>query len=192
MLRKVNSIWHLVARTIYPDLTDYISEGQQNSEQKKSWGSAFHLERHLARGCILGFRNPHGYSDKPTVRYILDIHKAFPATFDIQVEAMKALQWRLENIDARDKHKMDTEGGLYATTLYSTLSRHVLRTGPYAAVDVENEIKEHSITTPRTTIVQHLGALILVILDEFYHYRPSSIAVLVGTLQVLTLGETPR
>jgi len=122
MLRKVNSIWHLVAQAIYPDSTDYISEGQQNPKKRESWESAFHLERHMARALIPGLRNPHGYSDKPTVRYIIDILQAFPATLDIQVEAMRALQWQLDNIDERDQHEIDTEGVHYATTLYSTLS----------------------------------------------------------------------
>ena len=87
---------------------------------------------------------------------------------------------------------MVNEAGPYATTLYSTFSRHVLRLGPYAALDIENQIREHSITTPRTTMVYHLGGLILVILDEFYHHCLSTITILVGTLQVLTLGRTHR
>jgi len=41
-------------------------------------------------------------------------------------------------------------------------------------------------------MVYHLGALILVILDEFYHHCLLQITILVGTLQVLTLGRTPR
>jgi len=54
----------------------------------------------MARGQILGLRNPKGFSDKPTVRQILDIFQAIFATLDIQMEAMRALQWRLDNIDA--------------------------------------------------------------------------------------------
>jgi len=41
-------------------------------------------------------------------------------------------------------------------------------------------------------MVHYLGALLRVILNEFDHQRPSTIAVPVGTLQVLTLGSTPR
>ena len=58
------------------------------------------LGLNMARGQILGLRNPKGFSDKPTVRQILDILQAIFATLDIQMEAMRALQWRLDNIDA--------------------------------------------------------------------------------------------
>ena len=192
MFRRVNSIWNYVARSIYPDLTDYIPEEQQIPEVKESWRSAFHRERQRARDRMCGLRDPTGPSDKPRVRYILGIIQTYPATLNIQAETMWALQWRLAHINLRDRHEMVHEGGLYATTLYSALSRHVLRPGPYAARDIENQIREHTTITPRSTRVHRLGTLILASLDEFYHHRLASRIILVESLRVLTFGRTPR
>ena len=192
MCRRVHSIWNYVARSIYPDLTDYIPEEKQIPQEKESWRSAFHRERQRARDRICGLRDPTGPSAKPRVRYILDILQIYPATLSIQAEAMWALQWRSAHINLRDKHEIVHEGGLYATTIYSALSRHVLRPGPCAARDIENQIREHTTTTPRSTRVHHLGTLTLASLDELYHHCPASINILVESLQVLPLGRTPR
>ena len=88
MFRRVNSIWNYVARSIYPDLTDYIPEEKQIPQEKESWRSAFHRERQRARDRICGLRDPTGPSAKPRVRYILDILQIYPATLSIQAEAM--------------------------------------------------------------------------------------------------------
>jgi len=91
-----------------------------------------------------------------------------------------------------DKHELENEGGLYATTLYSVLSRHVLRPGPYAARDLESQIREHTTITPRSTRLHRLRTLVLACLEEFYHHCPAAIMILVESLQVLTLGRIPR
>jgi len=108
MFRRVNSIWNYVARSIYPDRTDDIPE-EQTSEDKEYWRLAFHRERQRARDRIGGLRDSTGPSAEPRVRTILDILRTYPATLDIQVEAMWALQWRLSHITVGNKHEMENE-----------------------------------------------------------------------------------
>ena len=52
-------------------------------------------------------------------------------------------------------------GSAHVNTLYSTLSRHILRPNPYAAQDLNSQIQEHTAVTPRATRVLCLGTLII-------------------------------
>jgi len=134
MLPRVHSIWNYVARSIYPDFTDDTPE-TQTSEEEKSWRSAFHHEREKARDRISSLRDPTDPSAAPRVRNILDVLRTYPASLDIQVEAMWAFQWRISHITEKDNYELENAGGPYVNTLYSALSRHVLRPNPYAAQD---------------------------------------------------------
>jgi len=97
MLRRVHRVWTYVARSIYPDLTDDIP-GTQTSEYENSWRSAFHRERKKARDRISSLREPTDPSATPEVRNILDVLRIYPATLDIQVEVMRALQWQISHM----------------------------------------------------------------------------------------------
>jgi len=88
MFRRVHSIWNFIARSIYPDLTDDTPE-TQTSEEEKSWRSAFQREREKARDRISSLRDPTGPT-VPRMRNILDVLRTYPATLDIQIEAMWA------------------------------------------------------------------------------------------------------
>ena len=68
-----------------------------------------------------------------------------------------------------------------ANTLYSTLSRHILRPTPYSARDLPSQIREHVAATPRATVVRELGIWTLTTLGKFDHCRPT--AILTHTLQ---------
>jgi hypothetical protein len=167
MLRRVHSIWNYVTRSIYPDLTDDIP-GTQTSEEENSWRSAFHRERKKARVRISSLREPTDPSATPRVRNILDVFRTYPATLDIQVKAMWAFQWRISHITEKDSYELKHAGRPYVITLYSTLSRHVLRPNPYAVQDLNSQIKEHTTVTPRSTRALCLGTLILESLKKLH------------------------
>ena len=76
-------------------------------------------------------------------------------------------------------------------TLYSTLSRHTLRSTPYSAQDLPRQIREHIAATPRATIVRELGLWTLKTLGKVKHCCPSAILTLLDSLQVLTAGRAP-
>jgi len=191
MLQRVHSIWNYVARSIYPDLTDDIP-GTQTSEEENSWRSAFHREREKARDRISSLRDPTDPSAAPRVRNILDVLRIYPATLDIQVEAMWAFRWRISHITEKDNSELENAGRPYVNTIYSALSRHVLRPNPYAAQDLNSQIKEHTTVTPRSIRALCLGTLILESLEKLHHHCPTAITILLDFLLVLTAGRTLR
>jgi len=132
MLRRVHSIWNNVAQAIFPELTKNIF-GTQSAEDEKSWRFAFHREKLRAKERIGSVREPTDPSTTPRVRNILDVLKTYPATLDIQIEAMRTLQRRTSHITKQDNYELAYFAGRsHATTLYSALSRHILRPNPYA------------------------------------------------------------
>ena len=132
MLRRVHSMWNLVAQAIFPELTTNIF-GTQSSEDEKSWRIAFHREKLMAGERIGSLQELTDPSTTPRVRNILDVLKTYPATLDIQIEAMRTLQRRTFHITKQDNYELAYFAGRsHATTLYSALSRHILRPNPYA------------------------------------------------------------
>ena len=62
----------------------------------------------------------------PTVRNILEILRIYPATLDIQLEAMTTLQWRISHITKQDNYELEHfAGSAYVNTLYSALDRNL-------------------------------------------------------------------
>ena len=101
-------------------------------------------------------------------------------------------QCRLSHITEKDNYELENAGGPYVNTLYSALSRHVLRPNPYAARDLNRQIKEHTTITPRSIRAHCLGNLILESLEKLHHHCPMAITTLLDSLLVLTAGRTPR
>jgi len=71
MLRRVHSMWNLVAQAIFPELTTNIF-GTQSSEDEKSWRIAFHREKLMAGERIGSLQELTDPSTTPRVRNILD------------------------------------------------------------------------------------------------------------------------
>jgi len=131
-------------------------------------------------------------SAAPRVRNILDVLRTYPATLDIQVEAMWAFRWRISYITEKDNYELENVGRPYVNTIYSALSRHVLRPNPYAAQDLNSQIKEHTTVTPRSIRALCLGTLILESLEKLHLHCPTAITILLDSQLVLTAGRTPR
>jgi len=127
------------------------------------------------------------------VRDILEVLQIYSATLDIQVEAMKILQWRISHKNKQDDYELEHFAGRsYVKTLYSALSRHILRPNPYAAQDLNSQIQEHTAVTPRATRTLCLGALILDSLEKLHHHCPTAIPIVLNSLRVLTAGRNPQ
>ena len=91
----------------------------------------------------------------------------------------------------KDNYELEHAGRPYVNTLYSALSRHVLRPNPYAAQDLNSQIKEHTNVTPRSTRALCLGTLILESLEKLHNHCPTAIPILLDSLLVLTAGRNP-
>jgi len=105
---------------------------------------------------------------------------------------MTTLQWQTPHLTIEDKYERELfAGSARADTFYSTLSRHTLRSTPYAAQDLNSQIQEHIAVTPRAARVLGLGTLIIDTLVKFNHCCPSAIPTLLKSLRVLTAGRTP-
>jgi len=192
MLRRVHSIWNHVTRSIYPEFTNDIP-GVQTLEEENTWRSTFYRERERVQDRMRSLREPIDPVFTPTVRNTLKILWIYPATLDIQVEAMTTLQWRISHITKQDNYELEHFAGrAYVNTLYSALSRHILRPNPYAAHDLNSQIQEHTAVTPRATRVLCLGALIIDSLETLNHRCPTAVPILLNSLRVLTAGRTPR
>ena len=192
MLRRVHSIWNHVARSIYPEFTNDIP-GVQSLEEGNTWRSTFYREREKAQDRIRSRREQIDPVFTPTVRIIVEILRIYPATLDIQVEAMTTLQWRISHINKQDNYELEHFAGrAYVNTLYSALSRHILRPNPYAAHDLNSQIQEHTAVTPRATRVFCHGALTIDSLENLNHRCPTAIPILLNSLRVLTAGRIPR
>ena len=106
---------------------------------------------------------------------------------------MKTFQWRISLTTKQDNYEMDFFAFRpHVTTLYSALSRHIIRPNPYAAQDLISQIQEHLAVTPRATGTLCLGTLILESLEKLHHHCPTAIPILLNSLWVLTAGRTPR
>ena len=124
---------------------------------------------------------------------ILNIIQLYPSSPTILEEAMHALcmltpPWRAGN-DELGWYLLGAD--TLANTLYSTLSRHTLRSTPYSAIDLPSQIREHIVATPRAVTVRELGLWVLITLGKIKHYRPTAILILLDSLQVLTAGRAP-
>jgi len=130
MLRRVHSIWNHVAQVIFPELTKNIFR-TQSLEDEKSWRFTFHREKLMAGERIGSLREPTDPSTTPRVRKLLDVLKTYPATLDIQIEAMRTLQRRTSHITKQDNYELAYFASRsHVTALYSALSRHILRPNP--------------------------------------------------------------
>jgi len=169
MLRRVHSIWNHVARSIYPEFMKVIPETQTLEER-----SAFQRESKKAGDRISSLRAPTNPSTTLSMRNILDVLRTYPATLNIQIEAMKIFQWRISHITKQDDCAMEHFAGRpHVITLYTALSRHIIRPNPYAAQDLNNQkIQEHTAATPRATRTLCLGTLILESLEKLRHNYP--------------------
>jgi len=67
-----------------------------------------------------------------------------------------------------------------------------LRPNPYAAQDLNSQIKEHTTVTPRSIRALCLGTLILESLEKLHHHCPMAIPIFLDSLLVLTAGRNPR
>jgi len=88
MLRRNHSIWNHVAQSIYPEFTQ-DNPRTQTLEQENSCRSAFHRESKKAGDRISSLRAPTDPSSTIGIRNILDVLRTYPATLNIQIEAMK-------------------------------------------------------------------------------------------------------
>jgi len=156
------------------------------------WRSTFYRKRERVRDRIRSLREPIDPLTTPKVRNILEVLRIYPATLDIQVEAMKILQWRISHINKQGNHELEHFAGRSCVnTLYSALSRHILRPNPYAAQDLNSQIQEHTAVTPRATRMLCLGTLILESLEKIHHRCPTAIPIVLNSLRVLTAGRNP-
>jgi len=106
---------------------------------------------------------------------------------------MKALKGWISHITKQDNYELEHFAGRsYVNTLYSALSRHILRPNPYAAQDLNSQIQEHTARTPRAIRALCLGTLILESLEKLHHRCPTAIPILLNSLRVLTAGRIPR
>ena len=103
------------------------------------------------------------------VSNILNIIQTYPASLNILGEAMNALYGRTPPWSSGDKilRWYFIGSDILANTLYSALSRHILRPTPYSAKDLPSQIREHIAATPRATKVLVLGDRILNTLVSF-------------------------
>jgi len=146
-----------------------------------------------ARNRISRLRAPTEPSTTLSSSNILDVLRTYPATLNIQIEAMNTFQWRISFITKQDNYEMDFFAFRpHVTTLYSALSRHLIRPNPYAAQDLISQIQEHLAVTPRATRTLCLGALILESLEKLHHHCPTAIPILLNSLWVLTAGRNTR
>ena len=191
MIRRVHSTWNHVARIIYPEFTiDTLRVPIQ--EEKETWQSTFYRKKEKAQKRIRNQREQTDPVFTQIASNVIGILRTYPATLDILVEAMTTLQWKTPHLTTEDKYERELfAGSAHTDTFYSTLSRHTLRSTPYAAQDLNSQIQEHIAVTPRAARVLGLGTLIIDTLVKFNHCCPSAIPTLLKSLRVLTAGRTP-
>ena len=122
--------------------------------------------------------------------HIIQIYPFFPNILEEAIHALCMLTppWRAGNEEHR-WHLLGAETLVH--TLYSTLSRHALRSTPFSALDLPRQTREHTLATPRALIVRELGLWTLITLGKIKHCYPSAILTLLDSLQVLTAGRAP-
>jgi len=143
MLRRVHSIWNLVARSICLEFT-FDTLRAPTQEEKETWRSTFHREQEKAQERIRSRRNRPDPVFTYTARNIFENLRTYPANLDILAEAMTTLRWSIPRLTVEDKCEMELfAGSAHTNTLYSTLSRHTLRPTPYAAQDLDGTQSGH-------------------------------------------------
>jgi len=158
MIRRVNSTWNNVVRSIYPEFTTHSSL-EPTREGEETWRATFFRDIENAHVTIRDQRECTEADPLHEAFNVLRSFQSYPATLNILVEAMntlygRKLPWSLGDDDPRWKLlRSDT----HAKPLYSALSRHTLRPTPYAAHDLPCQIREHIAATPRATKVLALG-----------------------------------
>jgi len=192
MIRRVNSTWNNVVRSIYPEFATHPSL-EPIQEGEETWRATFFRDKENAHVTIRDQREHTEAVPLHEAFNVLSIFQTYPATLNILVEAINTLYgrtppWSLGDDDPRWKLlRSDT----HAKILYSALSRHTLQPIPYTAHDLPSQIREHIAATPRATKVLVLGDWILNTLVTFNHCCPSAILNLLDSLRVLTAGSAP-
>jgi len=105
---------------------------------------------------------------------------------------MKTLQWWISQIKQEKYEREHFASRPHFITLYTALSRHIIRPNPYAAQELNNQIREHIAVTPRAIRTLCLGTLVLERLEKLHHNHHMAIPILLNSLRVLTAGRTPR
>jgi len=127
MIRRVNSTWNNVVRSIYPEFATHPFL-EPTREGEETWRATFFRDKENAHVTIRDQRK-HTEADPLQEAFYV---QTYPATLNILVEAMntlygRTLPWSLGDDDPRWKLlRSDT----HAKTLYSALSRHTLRPTP--------------------------------------------------------------
>jgi len=141
MIRRVNSTWNNVVRSIYPEFAIHPSR-EPIPADAETWRATFSRDKENAHVTIRDQREHTEIDPLHEASNVLRIFQTYPATLNILVEAMNTLHgrtppWSLVDDDLRWKLLgSDT----HANTLYSALSRHTLRPTPYAAHDLPSQI----------------------------------------------------
>jgi len=121
-------------------------------------------------------------------RNVFEILLTYPATLDILAEAMTTLHMQTPLLTQEDR----LERELFAGSAHAnTLSRHTLGPTPYAAQDLNSQIREQLAVTPPAIRVLGLGTMIIDALGQFNHRCPAAIPTLVDSLWMLTAGRSP-
>ena len=192
MLRRVHSFWNHVARLICPEL---IPDNPRmfNQGEKETWLSDFHREQELVQHRTRERREGPQLAFANIARNVFDDIRSYPANLNILIDALLLLNGSIPL--SSDEDIRDTEssvGNTHYNTLYSTLSRHVLRPNPYAAQDLEGQCQEQIEATPRSNKVLVLGSNILAALIQFPRFCPQHIQTLLDSLYVLTSARPPK
>jgi len=143
MIRRVNSTWNNVVRSIYPEFATHPSL-ELTREGEETWRAAFFRDIENTHVMIRDQQKHTEAGPLQEAFNVLSIFQTYPATLNILVEAMNTLYgrkppWSLGEDGSRWKLlRSDT----HAKTLYSALSRHTLRPTPYAAHDLPSQIRD--------------------------------------------------
>ena len=190
MLRRVHSTWNTVVRSIYPDFNIHPSRELAQGEVE-TWRVTFFRDRDNAQATIRHLRTDTTTDPWPVMSNILNIIQIYPSSPKILEEAMHALciltpPWRAGN-EELGWHLLGAD--TLANTLYSTLSRHTLRSTPYSAIDLQSQIREHIVATPRAVTVRELGLWALMTLGKIKHCCPTAILTLLDSSRYLLRVE---
>ena len=121
-----------------------------------NWAT-FYREQERVRNRIRERREGPQLAFTNVARYVFDDIRSYPANLNILTEALLSLNG---NIPPTEEDALGTEfvvRNSHNNTLYSILSRHVLRPNPYAAQDLEGQRQEHIEATSRSDKVLNLG-----------------------------------
>jgi len=101
MVRRVNSTWNHVARSIYPEFTMYPFR-EQIKEGDETLRSTFFRDKEKAHERIRCRREQTDTVFSHVASNVLNILQTYPATLDILVEAMNTLHWHTSLLTPED------------------------------------------------------------------------------------------